>query len=129
MDVKLTKLVYPHKSDPPMVDARNVALKETSNLYFDEHHSDPPENALNEVKLCSNLTNLCFALALDHRCYPYLVPWTGMEWSFKLCMGVNYYYTPRKLFHKLKIKIGVTSMQEHRSSSPLCIFELVLASI
>ena len=26
MDVKLTKLVYPHKSDPPIDDARKVAL-------------------------------------------------------------------------------------------------------
>ena len=103
MDVKLTKLVYPHKSDPPMVDARKVALKATKTL--DEHHSDPPEEASkNEVKRYSNLTNPCFALAMDQRCYPFLVPWTETEWSFKLWMGGNCYYTPRRLYHRWKIK-------------------------
>ena len=42
-----------------------------------------------------------------------------MIWLFKLWMGVNLYYTPRKLFHKWKIKIGVTLMLEHRLSLPL----------
>ena len=102
MDVKSTKIAYPHKSDPPMDDARKVALKATSNLdmNYDEHHSDPPEKALNEVKLCSNLTNPCFALALDHRCYPYLVPWTEMIWLFKFLMCMNCYCTTRILFHR-----------------------------
>ena len=117
----LKKHLHAHHSDHPIIDAKIVAKDATRNSDFhsDEHHSDPPERVFNEVKLCSNLTNPCFALALDPRCYQYLVPWTGMIWLFKLWMGVNLYYTPRKLFHKWKIKIGVTSMQEHRSSSPL----------
>ena len=48
-DVKLTKLAFPHKSDPPMVDAKKVTFEVTRTLdldmLFDEHHSDPPDKA------------------------------------------------------------------------------------
>ena len=101
--------IHAHHSDPPMIDAKIVAKDATRNSDFhsDEHHSDPPERVFNEVKLCSNLTNPCFALALDHRCYPYLVPWTEMIWLFKFLMCMNSYCTPHILFHRWKIKIGI----------------------
>ena len=44
---------------------------------------------------------------LDHRCYPYFVPWTELEWLFKLLICMNCFCTPRILFHRWKIKIGM----------------------
>ena len=117
MNGNLKKHLHAHHSDPPMIDAKIVAKDAMRNLDFhtDEHHSDPPERVFElEVKRFSNLSNPCIALVmtkweakLDHRCYPYFVPWTELEWLFKLLICMNCFCTPRILFHRWKIKIGM----------------------
>ena len=113
MDGNLKKHPYAHHSDPPMIDAKIVAKDATP------FRSNRHDRALkHEVKQVSNLINPCCALVMDHRCLPYLVPWTEMEGVFKLWISVNCYYTPRKLFHRWKIKFWCNFKNQEPGRKP-----------